>query len=668
MKNKNVLIFICFLCFFPFSGYMQERPKRADSFFGFHFDFHATATDKDLGKLFDTELLSEFLRRTKPDYIQVDSKGHPGYSSYPTKIGYSANSFINDPLWIWRDITKRFNIPLYVHYSGIWDAKAIHENPQWGRLNADGTIDSTKAAFGGGYSENLLIPQIKEMIDRYKIDGAWIDGDCWAAAPDYSQKVVNGFLTESGLKEVPSSSDDIGYKKWLDYNRKMYHNYLRNYVDALHSYDSSFQIASNWAYSSMMPEKVDVDVDFLSGDVSPSNSLYSSAYQARCLALQNKPWDLMAWGFVPINFMGGIQSPKSLVQLEQEASEVMAMGGGFQVYFQQNRDASFRTVDTDAMVELAEFCRARQPFCQHSKIIPQIGMWYSVEGWKRKTNGLYGGASNMEGTTNMLLDSQYSVEILMDHQLKDYMEKYPLIIIPEWDQFNSAIKKQLLQYISGGGNVLIIGAKAAKSFEQELNVSFVGNDSTQQFNIGDEKLGGITGIKSNWQKVISKQGTLDVGHVYSQCDYRYATEYPVATINDYGKGKIAAFYMDLSTAYDQYRNPVFGKLIRSVIDTLIPNNTIKVEGSRYVHIVLGEKNGKTYIHLINSSGEHFNKNIMGYDELLPINGLKLSYRTGFKPISVTLWPSGEKINFKYKNDFVQVTVPQLKVHSIIEIE
>ena len=98
----------------------------------------------------------------------------------------------------------------------------------------------------------------------------------------------------------------------------------------------------------------------------------------------------MAWGFVPIDFMGGIHSPKSLIQLQQEAAEVMALGGGFQVYFQQNRDASFRTLDMDAMVKLADFVRERQPFSQNSEIIPQIGMWYSLEGWKKHNNGVYG--------------------------------------------------------------------------------------------------------------------------------------------------------------------------------------------------------------------------------------------------------------------------------------
>lgn len=667
MFNRATLLFCCGLFIIPYFANSQQRLKRADSFLGFHFDFHATAQDKALGSRFDTTLLADFLKRTKPDYIQIDSKGHPGYSSYPTSIGYSANSFVKDPMRIWRDVTNSYNVPLYVHYSGIWDYKGIHENPQWGRLNAKGTIDSSKAAYLGGYSEGLLIPQLKEMIDKYDIDGVWVDGDCWSTEPDYSPEVVQGFLAETGLQKVPLTSSDINYKKWIEYNRVVYRRYLKNYVDKLHSYKPGFQIASNWAYSSMMPEPVDVNVDFLSGDVSGQNGLYSAAFQARCLALQGKPWDLMAWGFVPIDFMGGIQSPKSLVQLKQEAAEVMAMGGGFQVYFQQNRDASFRMIDTDAMENLAAFCRERQPFCQNSEIIPQIGMWYSTEGWKFENSGIYGWTAHLEGINNLLMDSQFPTEILMDHHLKERMSNYPLIVIPEWDHFNTELKKQLLDYVKAGGNLFIIGSKASRAFEDQLNVLFVGKDSTLQFNMGGENADGITGIKTSWQKVLPRKDTKVEGKVYTQCDYRYATAYPVATINNYGKGKIAAFFMDMSAAYNQYRNPVFNNLVRNVINELIPEPMVEVSGSRNVHVVLGKKSKRSYIHLINSSGEHFNKNVMAYSELLATGSLKIKYKTKTRPLSVKLQPTGEDVNFTQIGNYIEFVVPPVHVHSIVEI-
>lgn len=667
MKNRVTIFILLLFMGIPILGKSQKKIKRSESFFGFHFDFHATAKDKDLGKHFDESMLDNFLLRTKPDYIQIDSKGHPGYSSYPTQVGFSANSFTQDPMRIWRDISDKHNVSLYVHYSGLWDAKAISEHPEWARINSDGTRDSTKAGCLSDYATDLMIPQLQEMIDVYSIDGAWVDGDCWATAPDYSPKVVQGFLQETKFKEVPRNSSDNHYKEWLDYNRLVYRRYLKNYIDKVHQYKPEFQIASNWTYSSVMPEKIDVEVDFLSGDVSPRNGIYSAAYQARCLALQGKPWDLMAWGFVPIDFMGGIHSPKSLIQLQQEAAEVMAMGGGFQVYFQQNRDASFRTLDTEDLVELANFCRARQPFCQYSKIIPQIGMWYSLEGWKKEYTGIYGSFSKMEGLSNLLLDGQHSVEILMDHHIRDRMEQYPLIVIPEWNAFDTEIKEQLLDYVETGGNILVVGAKASKEFENILDVTFQGRDTLTQMNIGDRNLGGIAGIKTQWQPVIPNAGTEEIGHVYSQRDYRYTTEYPVATINMYGKGKIAALFVDMSSAYNTYRNPVFNQLVNKIIDRLIPDETIKVTGSDNVHVVLGRKSGNTLVHLINTSGAHFNNKVLAYNEVRPTPSLTVSLKASKKPKTVKLQPMDIELEFKYTNNRIELLVPPIKIHAIIEV-
>lgn len=667
MNIRIQLVLIAMAVAFPIIVNAQEKLRRAESFFGFHFDFHATEKDKDLGKFFDTDLLDEFLERTKPDYIQVDSKGHPGYSSYPTKVGYSTNSFVNDPLKIWREVTNRHNLPLYVHYSGLWDDKAISENPDWGRVHPDGTKDKTYAAYFSEYSSKFLIPQIKEMMDDYAIDGVWIDGDCWSTGPDYSPEVVKGFQKETGLQTVPKSPEEANYKKWLDYNRQAYRKYLNNYVEQLHDHDPDFQVASNWTYSSMMPERVDVDVDFLSGDVSGQNGMYSAAFQARCLALQGKPWDLMAWGFVAIDFMGGIHSPKSLVQLKQEAAEVMAMGGGFQVYFQQNRDASFQTMDVDALAELANFCRERQPFSQYSETIPQVGLWYSLEGWKQSYNGVYGWSSNMEGLTSAFMDGQHSIEILMDHHMKDKLKQYPTIVIPEWNDFDNEIKERLLAHVRNGGNVFVIGAKSVREFQDQLDVDFIGADSTAQFNIGDRELGGIAGIKTQWQPITPKAGTETIGHVYQQRDYRFPSDYPVATINSYGKGKIAAIYLDMSTAYSTYRNPVFNNLIDSVLDRLVANPTINVEGSDKVHVVLGKKGDATLIHLINSSGEHFNKNVLAYNELRPTPDLQVTLRVDKKPKTVKLQPNDQPLPFTFKDNSLDIQIPAIEVYGIVEI-
>ena len=54
--------------------------KRRDSFFGLHFDFHAGAESR-VAEEMRPDVIARLLDEVRPDYVQIDTKGHPGYSS-----------------------------------------------------------------------------------------------------------------------------------------------------------------------------------------------------------------------------------------------------------------------------------------------------------------------------------------------------------------------------------------------------------------------------------------------------------------------------------------------------------------------------------------------------------------------------------------------------------
>ncbi|MFN3382624.1 MAG: hypothetical protein ACK41O_24420 [Runella zeae] len=254
-----------FLFFVVLKASSQTPLRRSESFFGLHFDFHASLRDTLIGKTLTDKMIDSLLKKVKPDFIQVDCKGHPGVTSYPTKVGHKPKHFEKDILKLFREVTRRNGVALYVHYSGVWDDEAAKNHPQWARVGADGKADPQKISFWGAYSDSLLIPQLKEVSD-YGVDGVWVDGDCWATNPDYSPKAIEEFRNTTGIQEIPRKKTDPHYDKWLEFHRVAFRRYVRKYTDALHAYNPKFQVASNWSFSAMMPEKVDINVDFLSGD------------------------------------------------------------------------------------------------------------------------------------------------------------------------------------------------------------------------------------------------------------------------------------------------------------------------------------------------------------------------------------------------------------------
>jgi hypothetical protein len=663
---KKELILICLFC--SFYILINAQPlKRTDSFFGIHLDFHATEDDKEIGRTFTPEMIDSFLAIVKPDFVQVDCKGHPGRASYPTKIGNQAGGYTKDILKIWREVTAKHNVALYVHYSGLIDIKAVTDHPEWARILPDGLTDRQTTAYLEEYSDKLLIPQLKEISD-YGVNGAWIDGDCWATHPDYSPDMLELFKKETGITNVPKSAADPNYKEFIEFNRKMFRKYLNKYIDAIHTYNPDFQITSNWSFSSMMPEPVDVNIDYLSGDLGGQNCVYNAGFQARSMAFQGKPWDLMSWGFtLDGGPMGGFRGPKSLIQLEQEAAEIMALGGGFQACWSQNRDGSLKPWYFELMGELGKFCRERQPFCKGATTFPQIGLWYSTYSKRTQTDQIYGwNVPNVEGNLSMLLDGQNCIDILLDHQLKKRIEQYPVIIIPEFTGLNSDLKKLVLDYVQNGGNLIVIGAKGVKEFEPQLGVTFEGYTENQVVTMGFKNQ--ISSAKTNVQYVKPLAGTKIIGQFYNSDDFRFPSGNPVATVASFGKGKIAGFYIDAASAYYTYQARGYLKIMNAVIEQVFPKPIVSVSGSEYVHTVLDQKDGKWYIHLINVSGNHFNAKVYEYDQIPPTGDLILGINADKTIKKVVLQPEGKTLKYTEKEGKATIVIPSIAVHSIVQLE
>jgi len=642
----------------------QVKLKRADSFFGVHFDLHASEDITDAGKTLTAEMIDTFLLKVRPDFIQIDCKGHPGISSYPTKAGFHVRGFEKDPLKLFRERTEAGNVALYMHFSGVWDGKVVKEHPDWAIVKANGERSTEKTSFFSPYLDTYMIPQLKELSD-YKVDGAWIDGECWAVEPDYSDASLARFTKETGITDIPRKQSDKYFPEFMEYTRRLFREHLNKYVTAIHEYNPAFQITSNWSFSSMMPEKVTIDVDYLSGDVTPQNGVYRSAFEARCLAPQGKPWDLMAWGF---SWDGGKMpmSIKSAVQLEQEAAQIMAMGGGVQFYFQQNRDISIKPWLANMLSEIGIFCRERQPYCQKAKAIPQIALLFPTVSYQRSAPRPYSNPlEKLEGALNLVLDGQHAVEILMEHHLTGKMDQYPLIIIPECDYLDPAFIEELRKYVSSGGHLLLIGTETAKLFKNELGIKSLKTlDETSTFLAAGNKIGAI---RSALDSIEVYPGVNVLSTFYKGSDFRDKGNMIASTVKKAEKGKIAGVYFNAGSEYLEYKSPVLREYISSLINELFPDELVKVSGSHLVHVTLNKLNSKTYVNLVNVAGEHTNQKAIGYDEIPSLKDLTIRINTVHKPSKIVLQPGGREVRIDFSNGVSTVVIPELRIHSIIEV-
>jgi len=647
-------------------GAMPKRLRRADSFFGIHFDLHAHEHDDRIGENVTRQMVENIVAKVRPDYLQCDCKGHPGISSYPTRVGNRAAGYVGDQLKIWRDVTAEYGVALYVHYSGVWDNAAVKHHPEWARVDEKGNRDNRLTSVFGPYVDKLLIPQLKELRDRYRIDGVWVDGECWAVAHDYSPRALEEFQSTTGVKDVPRKPSDPHYDQFTELCRQGFRRYFNHYVTELHRHDRDFQICGNWAFSSFMPEPVSIPVDFLSGDFSPNDAINSARWEGRCLASQSDAWDLMSWSFYRSG--DGSRSNKSATQLKQEAAVVLALGGGYQAYFKQKRDCSIYDWQVDIMAEVAKFCRARQRFCHKAQPVPQVALLYSGKATYRAANQLFGSwgslTNPLKGVLHALLNSQYCVEILCEHHLTGRMKDYPLVVIPEWDYLPGDFKTELLEYVKDGGNLLIIGPGAAALLKEQLGVEFKGKPTNRAVYI--EHGGHLAGLNTLYQAV-ELEGAQAFGRLYKDNDFKGETEVP-ATIVRYGKGRIAAVYFSFGQRYLDAATAVARDYLASLVRELFAEPIVEVAGSHYVDVTANRIDGKLTINIVNTAGPHADDKVRIFDDIPQVGPLTVTIRTPKKPNKVTLQPANRVLNYNYSAGKITLTLGHLAIHDIIVVQ
>ena len=642
-----------------------RRLKRADSYFGLHFDFHAGMDCTEIGKQTTPEMVEKIIAAAHPDYIQIDCKGHPGLSSYPTKVGHQAPGFVGDPLRVWREVTARRGVALYMHYSGVWDSEAIRRHPDWGVVNADGQTNGNATSFFSAYADRLLIPQLRELAGDYGVDGAWVDGECWASQPDYGAPALRAFREATGIQDVPRKAGEPHWYEFLQFNRDAFRGYLRRYLTEVKRTNPDLQLCSNWAFTDHMPEAVSAPVDWISGDFSPEDSVNSARFSGRYLAHQGKPWDLMAWSFINQGEQRNGSRQKLAIQLEREAAVVLAQGGGFQSYYNQRRDGSVPEGHLPVIAEVAQFCRARQPFCQGATPVPQIALLYSTASHYREINGLFNrDLSRLNGTLQALVESQQVVDVVGEHSLGDRMAEYSLIVVAECDYLEPAFRQRLVRYAENGGNLLLVGPQAAALFVSELEVVLGSAQHEPRYLAGGEALVATRGLT---QTPRLGDRARAFGQLHASNDASSPSQ-PAASITPLGQGRIAATYFSFSRGYLEQRSPGLRAFLHELARQLAPAPMVEVKGAAGVDVSVNRLGGKLAVNLVNCSGPHWDTKKPLFDAIAPAGPFEIAIRTTTKPGKITLQPEGRPMAFDYRDGVARLTVPGVEIHSIVVVE
>jgi len=672
----------------------KVRIPRKDAFFGFHHDAHSRDESIEKGTDVTEEMVERLIRETKPDYIQYDGKHGSGNVSFHTKIGWTFPGLKKDQLAIFRKVTAHHNIPLLIEWMGLSDGKAAELHPDWVSVDAEGKpyTRPVMSTFSP-YDEEIAIPQAKEAIDAYDLDGFWIDGDVFSARLDWSERAQKAFTAATGIKEIPRKPGDPHWHEWMVFHRRQYIEHVKRVFTALRAHKHGFQPIIIGLYNSYCnPEPIDAatTVDYLGSDVPSSGRYHGDArclrFESRYLASTGVLWDLEPWGTEL-----GENCEYSVVHvcdLMQEAAIVISQGGGFQIDYGVVGPIvpgpSFAGWWDDWIIriiaEVGRFCRARQAVSHRSVTVPQVALLLSSTSYFDRLDQegqLYApgrGTSpdglqpiseyrELRGVLHALLELHYSVDVLAEHQFRGKMSGYPVIVVPECEVLTDEFRTALLDYAKNGGALLAIGAATSGMFRQHLGITFNGEPTEEQTYVYSRQMEGWLG--GVWQDV-TPTSARSVGLRFPNSDTRKNGKC-AATVAKFGKGTVAAIYGPLGDVFSRSHNPSVRNFLGDVVGSVF-EPMVSLSGPPCVDVVLRRKGGRLMVHLVNVAGKYWAPNNNVPDYVLPVGPLELRVRLPKRPGKVSLVPPDAKISSRWGKGELSVKVPKLEIHNVVVIE
>jgi len=660
-----------------------------------HWDYDNPPFLKGIGENFDPEEFVSSLQKAQVEAVNFFAKDVFGQAYYESKISKKHPGLKRDILKEVTETCHQNGIKVLFYLVGI-DQNLRKVHPEWYHITPSETEwGGNNICFNSPYLEEVVTPQIKELL-KYEPDGFFFDIVSQMAYDFcYCSSCQKKFREEFG-RDLPREKGDPFWLEAIKWRRRVIDNFEKRVADTIHCASPRVLFGSNWSHCTTRPHKPPVYLDYLTLDISEllqkegcrgalgSNPLGISV-QSRYLSTLNKPFDVMNTRFL---YWWNDWMLKPQASLKMECATAIANGGrtfiGDKVYY----DA---TVDREVMKTLGEifaFIKEREDLCQDTIPVPYIGVLHSdstllhtITSVLPEATGEVQALRPIQGAHKALVESNFPFNILNEETLLNNISSYQALILPEQGVLSEEIKKSIKKFVFKGGGLVasypsplfeVLGIEE----EGKLSYSF-GYIKVTDTAIAD-KIGEFpVMVHAPFIKAVSAKSLAslhapgwdtEVSFITPQGSIGENSGYPAVTLNKFGKGKAIFISGSIFYAYWAKNNPHVKYLIKNLVNLVIPEKILEVEGPASLEVSLFQKGKRKIIHLVNS---HIEKNVGGpsFAEEIPLlYGIRVKLKVEGKLKRIAQQPENKELEYEKKDSYVYFTVPKIDIHTMVIVE
>lgn len=640
------------------------KPAFSLPFRQIHLDFHTGPWIKDVGRDFDAREFARTMKRAHVNSVTVFAKCHHGHLYYNTARAERHPGLKRGLDLLGRQIEAlhREGIRAPIYISVQCDEYAADNHPEWIARQADGRpVGAGPLAPGwqildmsSPYQE-YLAEQTAEVLQRFKpVDGIFFDM-CWDQ-PSLGNYAVDAMLRDGFDVESEAERGRYAHHVAIAY-MKRFSAMVKEASPSATVYFNSRPLAN---LAEEVPYLAQVEIEALPTGgwgymYFPKNVRSARTFDRPYLGMTarfHKSW---------ADF-GGI---KPYAALEYETSQMIAHGARCSIGDQLHPRGVLEKAAYELIGRAYKRVEDREPWLQGARPVSQIGVFQAPS------------AGTDEGATRMLTQLRHQFDVV--GRQSDW-SGYELLILPDCVEVDKDLSHKLSIFIRKGGAVLATGTSGLSSDGMKLLMPelHVRPGGFSPFTVTYMRLGeGVSRDVPVMDHVMYEKGVrvragsksaalARVVEPYFDRSWRHFTSHnqtPPDRLTDFAaatiSGRAGYIAYPIFSAFAQHGNYPYRLLVRNLIDLLLPDPLLRVDGPTGLEATVMRQpaDGRTIVHLLNYAPERRTPSFDIVEDIVPLPNVSVSLKLAARPRAVYLAPERRPLPFEYAAGRVNVRVP-----------